>query len=784
MTRTARSIGAALGGPALISASILIALRQFVFSGMVSTQHPDLLSQWLPVHCFLGRSLAAGNIPEWNPFVMGGAPFAADPQSGWMNLPAMALYSNLPCGSALVWYIAVLPIIGGLGLYAWLRTEGLSRVAATTGGLALGLGVATSRLVLTLPFSGVLAWTAVTLAFCAGYVRARTTAGRVLFGVFTALAWGQAAAAHLSHGLVVTTAVLVIYLLVKAISRERGEGPRAHPIMFVALPLLALPLVNLAYLMPRLAYLPRTTMSIGYNGLDLAASRLSNLPLQHLADQWAMGASWVGGLATTPGTYLGACTFVLALSAFRSRHRSAVIALAVLGGLCWVASLEVVATALAPIFERVPFGDFYLHAPGRFGIGTLFALAALSGFGIDAFAQESDGRRRAVQVGSGVALACGLVALNSPAWASLALPAAGLALGVALLVAAHRRPLVLVGLPILLALELSLGGLAGASTSRAAPTSKAVMFDRLRTPDMSVGDYLNVGPIAHALREHPGARYLSFDPQSLGWRGYLTEHGRSSWGLMSDQSSMLFGIEDVQGYNPAQLRRYWRLFRAANTKSIKYNSAVLTDPTPLLLDLLGVEFVISRQPNAVEGELEPVASEPPWTLYRRQEGGTLASFFTEWTLQPDRKQLMRSLAMGETDSTDTLLLDVDPGVPQHADAGAAEVTYKRLGDEAVRVEIDAPTGGIVVVRNSFDPNWHASIDGRDTTAFPAQYLWTGVRVPGGRHSLLLVYEDPFVEYGLVGTGLSLLAAVLLVAALSLRGLTWRLPQPKNTSAVS
>ena len=145
MTRTARSIGAALGGPALISATILIALRQFVFSGMVSTQHPDLLSQWLPVHCFLGRSLAAGNIPEWNPFVMGGAPFAADPQSGWMNLPAMALYSNLPCGSALVWYIAVLPIIGGLGLYAWLRTEGLSRVAATTGGLALGLGVATSR---------------------------------------------------------------------------------------------------------------------------------------------------------------------------------------------------------------------------------------------------------------------------------------------------------------------------------------------------------------------------------------------------------------------------------------------------------------------------------------------------------------------------------------------------------------------------------------------------------------------------------------------------------------
>ncbi|HVM33858.1 MAG TPA: hypothetical protein VM784_00745, partial [Actinomycetota bacterium] len=66
-------------------------LRDVAFGGMLTTAHPDVLTQWLPVHCFLGKSLAAGNVPQWNPYVMGGVPFAADPQSGWMYLPAMSL---------------------------------------------------------------------------------------------------------------------------------------------------------------------------------------------------------------------------------------------------------------------------------------------------------------------------------------------------------------------------------------------------------------------------------------------------------------------------------------------------------------------------------------------------------------------------------------------------------------------------------------------------------------------------------------------------------------------
>src|ERR687888_2057378 len=103
-----------LAGPALIVGLVLLVLREFAFRGLVSTQQPDILPFWLPTYCLLGKSLLAGHIPSWNPYVMGGLPFAADPQSGWMYAPAMILFTALPCGLAMGLFVAAQPILGGL----------------------------------------------------------------------------------------------------------------------------------------------------------------------------------------------------------------------------------------------------------------------------------------------------------------------------------------------------------------------------------------------------------------------------------------------------------------------------------------------------------------------------------------------------------------------------------------------------------------------------------------------------------------------------------------------
>ena len=118
---------ALLAGPLVIVVAVVVLLRSFVFQGRLSTQHPDLLAYWLPTYCYLGKSLRALHVPLWNPYAMGGVPFAADPQSGWMYVPAMLLSTALPCGLAVQLMVALQPVLAGLGVYWFARNEGLFR---------------------------------------------------------------------------------------------------------------------------------------------------------------------------------------------------------------------------------------------------------------------------------------------------------------------------------------------------------------------------------------------------------------------------------------------------------------------------------------------------------------------------------------------------------------------------------------------------------------------------------------------------------------------------------
>src|SRR4029079_15017839 len=129
--------------------------------------------------------------------------------------PAMLLSTVFDCGRDLQWFIVAQPLIAGLGMYAFLRSERLSRVAATSGGLVMALLIGGTYLGVLLPFAGALAWDTVLLALTSRFIRTeRGWPARLGWLAGAAVAWGQVASAHLSNGLVVGTFALVVYLAV------------------------------------------------------------------------------------------------------------------------------------------------------------------------------------------------------------------------------------------------------------------------------------------------------------------------------------------------------------------------------------------------------------------------------------------------------------------------------------------------------------------------------------------------------------------------------------------
>ena len=130
-------------------------------------------------------------------------------------------------------------------------------------------------------------------------------------------------------------------------------------------------------------------------------------------------------------------------------------------------------------------------------------------------------------------------------------------------------------------------------------------------------------------------------------------------------------------------------------------------------------------------------------------------------------QALRAVTAPGFDPSRVVVVEGDPGLGPSPAAGSGppgEVSYAQLGTQSARMEVVAPAPAVVLVRVPFDPNWHASVDGKPGRILPADDLDMGIAVPPGRHVVTLAYDDPWIGYGLLGSvfGVTLLGAAFVV----------------------
>jgi len=745
-----------LAGPVLIVVAVLVVLHWFAFGQRLTLQNRwDTLGYFYVNYCFLGRSLRHLHVPAWNPYQMAGVPFAADPQAGWMSFPQMVLFTAVPsCATALQLFIVFQPLLGGLGMYWFLREAGLSRIAATTGGLALAMGVAGSNRLIDLWAAGTLAWTPVVLATGARFLKARTWRTRLLWSVPVGLAWGQLAAAHFSLGMILGTIALFLYggvWLVQGVRDERLRGAEAA----AAAGLLVTVMVglNAAYLLPRLAYLGRTSLSLGYERsyrltLQLAGRTPRALPIEGLH------AAWPLTLSSPPGPYLSFLVLSFAFAAFwTKRFRALAMAFALYGAACYVLTLTRVARAIAPVARKLPFGDFYLHGPDRLLLGTWFAAVLLAALGLEAWISEGALRRRALMVAPGVAV-WGVLALALDADARRFAWLMGLTVLILLGLVLARRSVLLSAVPAFVAIELATTGVVGQFATHSPRLGPLGPLNAPRLPATS--PLLWEDAIARAIRADPRGRVAWLSPKSQA--------------LFAPLRSQPFGLQEAQGYNPAQPLRFFTFVRAVNAVPIRHHHAILVDPPPEALDLLQVGWVVMYRNQPPPVPATRVLREGKLTLYRVSNPPPRASVVSAWSViaNPDRE--LAAVTRSGFDSSRQVVVEAQPGIPsgEAVSGPAGRASYRALGTQSALVDVDASRPAVVLIRSSWDPNWHATVDGHARPVLRADYLMQAVAVPAGHHRVLLTYDDPWVGRGLLASGFVLLALLGGAAALRRR----------------
>ncbi len=749
-------------------------------------------------------------MPTWLPNQFGGVPFASDPQSGWMYLPAMLLFTILPAARAMEWFIVLQPILAGLGVYWFLRHEGLGQPASTFGGLALALPIAASGLVLSMPFAGTLAWTAMTLAAASGLVRARKPSAIAGWLALTAFFWTQIAAAHLTDGLLIGTAVLAVYLVART-----AEGIRRHERTFARAVVLAgalvgaLVVLSAAAWLPRLDLIPRTAIGMGYGAMGRLSNRLTGMySLPPLAVH-GLGPWWPTAFARGLGGYLGAAAILIVPVAFLSkRFRWPAIGFALLAVVGWILNLDVFITSLhvRRIATSLGIGELWLRDPSRFRYLVLLTFAILAGYGLQVWL---DAGRRAADTSEDDARAGARRQLWWLAPGAVVFVAGPLLAGASLrayvpflIGAAYAVPLLYFGargrawagpmLALLLAVELTTFGIIGQYGPP--PVTKAQgltliydpglgsAFAKLHAPALDPGAYLTPGPIGVALQDRAadGERYLSFDRRiAVGSsRGFLSHQADTLWPAYENGRSIMFDLNEIQGYSPIQLQRYWRLVRASNTVPIFFNSATFQSANPAVLRLFGVGTVItptSQGPPAPPPPCTPGASCSSWPAPRRiaMEGN-----FTLWSVpwaEPRASfvpasnsrtvtpaQSLHAVLDPSFDPAATVLFEGSgssagsatgsaTGTGTGGTGGTGTATYGEQDPEHVVATTDSNAPGWLVVRNVDDRNWRATVDGRPAPVRQADYLMQAVAVPAGHHVVALTYRDPAIGLGVAVT---------------------------------
>jgi len=769
-------------GPILIVGSVLFALRGFLLGGLTN-QHPDLLTFWLPRWSFLGDSVAAGRLPLWNPFEMTGYRFAADPQSGWLYAPPMLLFSLFSPGQALRLFIVLNPLLAGLGTYAFLRKEDLGRAAATLGGLVPAMMMSTSTIAISLPFAGALAWTAFLLVAASGYRRAERWSGRLVWLALGAFAWMQVAAAHLSHGLVIATGFATAYLVAGAVADARaGIVAGRSAAGRVALFLLIMPIASLPILVPHVDFLSESSLRGGYGVLgDTGQSEVGD-PL----GSNGVWAAWPLGFAAAPGAYAGAATLACVLLATRARRlRTLVVSIGGLALAAYVLTSPLLVTAawFRAFVLEIPFGDVYLHNPGRLRYVALLALPILAAAGLQGLVERPLSPRAAI-VWLGAATVAFLVwpllaggnLVRFAMVAAILLATAPLLYGLA---TRHRRwasAPVLVGV---LTVEL-LGSAFYAQTYEGGTIftgletgdHPSLVPQVLRYPTLDEAAYLAPTPIVQHIRAEPG-RFATWAPPAAYFeKGYLWMKSPADWPALAPTRGTLFEIPDALGYNPVQLPRYWRFIRATNELSVFYNASVLNLPSAEDVRLLGLRYLVipTGLESPVDGRIvEEADGYSLWELDDRQPEAT-------GTEQVERaRNVQEALEMVTTPGFDpariTVVEDSDVfGAVSEAQRWDAPIVGRSPTE--LRIRVEPASVGVLTIRSAFDPGWRAEIDGHDARTLPVDGFLQGVIVAQeSPREVVLTYHDDSVMLGLAlgaAVWVALLAAPLMALVLERR----------------
>ncbi len=184
-----------------------------------------------------------------------------------------------------------------------------------------------------------------------------------------------------------------------------------------------------------------------------------------------------------------------------------------------------------------------------------------------------------------------------------------------------------------------------------------------------------------------------------------------------------------------------------------------------LLDLMNARYIVARQEvvSGMDGRPLPLVFQDGNVRIYRNATALPRAYAATTVVQATAQTAVDTAYDSHFDPHRAVVLEEPPPPSLGRGGGAAMTPVPIRAYRANQVELapDLPVPAVVVLADSFDPDWHVTVDGQSTPLLRANGIFRGVIVPAGRHQVVFRYQPRMVVRGALLSGGALLGCLLL-----------------------
>lgn len=686
----------------------------------------DQAQSFYPRQVFIDRAVTQGELPAWDPYTFAGHPYLSNGGNSFFY-PPRQLVTRL-AGPALAHdlYLMLHMALGGCATYLLLRELRFSTAASLLGGLAWAwnpFAMAWAQLELLPP---VMAWFPLALTLVHRADRRQSWPARIGAGGICGL---MLLGGSLDLGMAATAATLAYAtaLAVRRAWRVRRDRARARVALTGVGHVGAV--ATMAVTVGAPAVLPFLQLSVRFArtpmDYDIFVSHVA-VPIRSFWDIWWHPEFPITVPIMHSMGFAGTLVAGLAVVGIVQRRAGTALARSLLIG----SVLVLGRTPLVAAFDALSSSYRFLSL-GRFMYGWALGMVILAAAGFDRLAAALVGREQG-QAGERTLLVDPLELVRRRGWRR-----------------STRQWLALAAFGVMV-----LG--TGAQLFR---------YDRAINPDFTPRDRSWLFPETPLIQELLRRQTAPAADRNLP----IVRPGRQP--LPDSSIPLVFPFESAAGYDsalPSAVAGLWRVVMGESPQQVAERglasglvTAFPTDRTRFdLIPRLGITSVLA--PNDLE-------DEPGWdeagrrarglvTMYDGRDGDLLevldpaprAYIVHQAEVEADPQRALERFTEASFPWRSTVLLDRHPLTSERSpERPLYPATVIHHGLTEVTVEAEAAMPGYLVLLDSYDEGWSATVNGRAAPVLRANAAFRAVAVPAGASKVVFRYETPGLDLGLM-----------------------------------